>query len=163
MIARSYAATHGMAVAVTRMANVYGGGDLNYSRLIPATARALVRGERPIIRSDGTPERDYLYVEDAVDAYLTVADSLAKPELRGRPWNAGGDSPVAVVDVVRQMIAASGREIDPEVQASTRLGDGVDGQRLDSSAMREELGWAPTWDLDRGLRKTYAWYERTLT
>ena len=79
MIARSYAATYGMPVAVTRLANVYGPGDVNWARVIPDTARALVRGERPVIRSDGTPERDYIYVEDAADAYLAVADSLDRP------------------------------------------------------------------------------------
>ena len=92
MIARSYAATYDMPVAVTRLANVYGPGDVNWSRLVPDTARALVRGERPVIRSDGTPERDYIYVEDAAAAYLAVADSLDDPAhsagARGTPGRA---------------------------------------------------------------------------
>jgi CDP-glucose 4,6-dehydratase len=82
-----------MPVAVTRLANVYGPGDLNWSRIVPDTARALARGERPVIRSDGTPERDYLYVDDAVDAYLAVAASLDRPELHGRAWTRGGAGP----------------------------------------------------------------------
>ena len=89
MIARSYAVTYDLPVAVTRLANVYGGGDLNFSRVVPDTVRSLVQGKAPVIRSDGTPERDYLYVEDAVDAYLAVAGSLDRPEMRGRAWNAG--------------------------------------------------------------------------
>ena len=100
MIARSYAATYDMPVAVTRLANVYGPGDVNWARVIPDTARALVRGERPVIRSDGTPERDYLYVEDAADAYLAVADSLDDPAYHGRAWNAGSGKPLSVLEVV---------------------------------------------------------------
>ena len=96
MIARSYAHTYDLPVAVTRLANVYGGGDLNWSRVVPDTARALVKGDRPVIRSDGTPERDYLYVEDAVEAYLAVAASVADERLRGRAWNAGWGEPCSV-------------------------------------------------------------------
>jgi CDP-glucose 4,6-dehydratase len=162
MIARSYAATHDMPVAVTRLANVYGGGDLNFSRLVPDTARALVRGERPVVRSDGTPRRDYLYVEDAVDAYLAVAESLDRPELRGRAWNAGAGEPVEVLELVRRLIAASGRDVEPEVRgAGTPRGEIAD-QYLDSTAIRDELGWSPRWDLDRGLREAYSWYEARL-
>src|SRR5436190_1341024 len=88
LLARSYASTYGLPVAVTRLANVYGGGDLNWSRIVPDTARALVEGRSPVIRSDGTPERDYIYVEDAVGAYLAIAESLDRPENHGRAWNA---------------------------------------------------------------------------
>src|SRR5919109_1688491 len=105
-----------MPVAVTRLANVYGPGDLNWSRVVPDTARALARGERPVIRSDGTPERDYLYVEDAVDVYLTVAASLDSPELYGRAWNAGMDAPVSVLELVQRLIAVSGKDVEPEIR-----------------------------------------------
>ena len=110
MIARSYAVTYDMPVAVTRLANVYGPGDVNWARLVPDTARALLRGERPVIRSDGTPERDYLYVEDAADAYLAVAGSLSDPANWGRAWNAGSGEPHSVLDVVERLIAISGRD-----------------------------------------------------
>ena len=89
VISRSYAHTYGLPVAVLRVANVYGGGDFNFTRLVPETARSLVRGERPVLRSDGTPQRDFLYVEDAVEAYLAVAGSLDDEGARGRAWNAG--------------------------------------------------------------------------
>ncbi|MFL5894436.1 MAG: NAD-dependent epimerase/dehydratase family protein, partial [Thermoleophilaceae bacterium] len=89
MIARSYAGTYEMPVAVTRLANVYGGGDVNWSRIVPDTARALANDKQPVIRSDGSPERDYMYVGDAVDAYLTIAASLDRKDLWGRAWNAG--------------------------------------------------------------------------
>jgi CDP-glucose 4,6-dehydratase len=163
LIARSYAATHDMPVAVTRLANVYGGGDLNFSRLVPDTARALVRGERPVIRSDGSPRRDYIYVEDAVEAYLAVADSLDRPDLHGRAWNAGAGEPVEVRELVRRLIAASGRELEPEVCGDGTPPGEIAHQYLDSSAIRDELGWSPRWDLDRGLRETYAWYADRLS
>jgi CDP-glucose 4,6-dehydratase len=162
LLARCYARTWDMPVAVTRLANVYGGGDLDFSRLVPDAARTLVSGERPVIRSDGTPERDFLYVEDAVEAYLAVAESLARPELRGRAWNAGSGASDALVDVVRGVITASGLDLEPEIQGTPRPGD-IDRQYLDSTAAREELGWEPRWDLDSGLRETYSWYERYLT
>jgi len=162
MIARSYALTYDLPVAVTRLANVYGGGDLNFSRLIPATARALVEGERPEIRSDGTPERDYVYVEDAVEAYLLVGASLERPDLRGRAWNAGGGAPTAVADIVRRLITASGRRLEPEIQGLGGPRDEIDRQWLDSSAIRAELGWSPRRTLDEGLASTYGWYEREL-
>jgi CDP-glucose 4,6-dehydratase len=151
-----------MPVAVTRLANVYGSGDVNWARLIPDTARALVRGERPVIRSDGTPERDFIYVEDAADAYLAVARSLEEPANRGRAWNAGSDQPRSVLDVVRRLIAVSGRDVEPDIQGDRVPHGEIDRQYLDSAAIREELGWAPKWELDEGLRATWAWYERTL-
>jgi CDP-glucose 4,6-dehydratase len=160
MIARSYAVTYELPLAVTRLANVYGPGDLNWSRLIPEIARALARGERPLIRSDGTSERDYLYVEDAVEAYVTVAESLDRPELRGRAWNAGCEAPVSVREVVRRLVEISGREIVPEIRGEGPPRGEIDRQYLDSTAIRAELGWEPQWDLDSGLRATWDWYAR---
>jgi CDP-glucose 4,6-dehydratase len=163
LIARSYAHTYGMRIAVTRLANIYGPGDLNWSRIVPDTVRALIRGERPVIRSDGTPDRDYLYVEDAADAYLAVAASLDRPELNGRAWNAGWGKPFSVMDVVRTLIEISGREIEPDIQGEGVPHGEIDRQFLDASAMREELGWEPRWDLERGLRATWEWYSQILT
>jgi CDP-glucose 4,6-dehydratase len=163
LIARCYAASWGLPVAVTRLANVYGGGDLNFSRLVPDAARALVAGNAPVIHSDGTPERDFVYVEDAVNAYLAVADSLLDSRFHGRAWNAGSDSPVAVADLVRRLVAASGRDVDPDVQGEPTARDEIDRQYLDSRAIREELGWAPRWSVDAGLQATYEWYESVLS
>jgi CDP-glucose 4,6-dehydratase len=162
MIARSYAVTYGMPIAVTRLANVFGPGDVNWARVIPDTARSLVRGERPVIRSDGTPERDYIYVEDAALAYLAVIDSLADPAHHGRVWNAGSGQPRSVLDVVRVLIKVSGRDVEPEVKGEGLSGE-LDRQFLDSTAIREELGWRPTWDFERGLASAYDWYRRALT
>ena len=162
MIARSYASTYGLPVAVTRLANVYGPGDVNWSRLVPTTARALALGERPVIRSDGSPERDFLYVDDAAAVYLAAGASLERPELRGRAWNAGGGEPVPVREVVGRLIAIAGGGVEPYVQGSRAPGDEVDRRVLDTSAIREELGWAPEWELERGLRAAWEWYARVL-
>jgi CDP-glucose 4,6-dehydratase len=162
LIARSYAYSYGLPVAVTRLANVYGPGDLNWSRIVPDTARALVRGERPKVRSDGTAERDYIYVEDAVDAYLAVAASLDRPALNGRAWNAGWGSPVPVLKIVRTLIAVSGQDVEPDIQGEGTPAGEISRQYLDSSAIREELGWEPRWELEEGLRAAWHWYERHL-
>jgi CDP-glucose 4,6-dehydratase len=158
MLARSYAATYRMPVAVSRLANVYGGGDFKPSRIVPATVFSLLDGEQPVIKSDGSPERDYLYVEDAVSAYLAIAQSLDEPERWGRAWNAGNDRPVSVREVVARLIAAAGADVEPDVQGTASPNGQVDRQFLDSRAIRAELGWQPQWDLDRGLAATWRWY-----
>jgi CDP-glucose 4,6-dehydratase len=162
MIARSFAATYGLPVAVTRLANIYGGGDLNWSRIVPDTCRALIEGRAPVIRSDGTPERDYLYVEDAVDAYLTIARSLDDDSLHGRAWNAGWGSPIAVREVVDRLIAASGGAAEPDIQGTGTPHGEIDRQFLDSTAIRAELGWEPQVELGEGLARTYRWYAERL-
>jgi CDP-glucose 4,6-dehydratase len=157
---RSYAQAYGLPVAALRLANVYGGGDRNHTRLVPETARALARGDQPVLRSDGSPQRDFLYVDDAVDAYLAVAGSLDDEAARGRVWNAGAGEPVAVIDLVRRLIAAAGRDVEPRIDGRGSPAGDVDRQEIDCSAMRDELGWRPRWGLDRGLGETYRWYER---
>ncbi|HEU0019377.1 MAG TPA: GDP-mannose 4,6-dehydratase [Thermoleophilaceae bacterium] len=162
MIARSFAATYDLPVAVTRLANVYGGGDLNWSRIVPDTCRALAKGDTPVIRSDGTPERDYLYVEDAVGAYLAIASSLDDERLRGRAWNAGWGSPLAVREIVDRLIAVSGSDVVPDIRGNGAQHGEIDRQYLDSSAIGTELGWQPRIGLDEGLRRSYDWYVRRL-
>lgn len=162
LIARSYAHAFELPVAVTRLANVYGPGDMNLSRLVPDAARALVRGERPVVRSDGSPVRDFLHVADAVEAYLAVAGSLDRAEVRGRAWNAGADAPVAVLELVERLIAVSGRDLRPDVRGAGVPAGEIDRQWLDSTTIRAELGWAPARDLDEGLAETYAWYAANL-
>ena len=162
LIARSYAHTYSLPVAVTRLANIYGPGDVNWSRLVPDTARALAAGERPVIRSDGTPERDYLYVEDAVDAYLAIEASLDRPQFHGRAWNAGWGRPIKVVDLVRTLIEVSGVAVEPDLHGTGTPHGEIDRQYLDSSAIRAELGWEPRWELAEGLRAAWDWYRRHL-
>ncbi len=162
LIARSYAHTFELPVAVTRFGNVFGGGDFNFSRLIPGTIRALLAGERPVIRSGGLMERDFLYAEDAADAYLAVAESLDRPELRGRAWNASIGAPVTVLGVVERLAEISGSGVQPDVRGDGTPHGELTRQWLDSSAIAEQLGWTAAWNLERGLEATYRWYEQEL-
>lgn len=162
LVSRSYAVTYGLPVAVTRLANVYGGGDFNFSRLVPETARAIHAGESPTIRSDGSPERDFIYAADAVDAYLTIADGLSDPANHGQAFNAGAGRPWPVLEIVRTMLDAAGSQLDPDVRGEGVPEGEIDRQYLDSSLIFERLGWEPSWSLADGLAATWEWYERAL-
>jgi len=158
IVARSYAHAYGVPLAVTRFANIYGGGDLNFSRLIPETAIAVLDGRPPQIRSDGSPERDFLHVDDAVSAYLAIEGALAGDGARGEAFNAGGENPHSVRMVVDLIADASGAGIEPEF-LGTGIPDGeIDRQYVDSTKLRELTGWRPEVELDEGLRKTLDWY-----
>jgi CDP-glucose 4,6-dehydratase len=158
VIARSYAHAYGVPLAVTRFANVYGGGDLNFSRLVPETTIAVLEGRPPLIRSDGSPERDFLHVDDAVSAYLAIATALDEGEGRGEAFNAGGERPYAVREVVDLIAEAAGTGIEPEYLGSGTPDGEIDRQFVDSTKLRELTGWQPVVDLDRGLKSTLDWY-----
>jgi CDP-glucose 4,6-dehydratase len=158
MIARSYWHTFRLPVAVTRFANLYGGGDLNRSRLIPEAIAAALAGRGPIIRSDGSPERDFLYVEDAVEAYLQLAEALDRDDARGEAFNAGGGRPHAVRDVVARICAIAGTDVEPDVRGSGTPDGEIDRQYVDATKLRSLTGWAPRVELDDGLRRTIDWY-----
>jgi CDP-glucose 4,6-dehydratase len=155
VLARCYATSFGLPVAVTRCANIYGPGDLNWSRLIPGTIRSALDGERPVIRSDGTAERDYLFLCDAVDGYLALAWAL--PAESGEAFNLGTERPTAVLEVVGRILALSGRDdLAPDV-LGTATGE-IDRQCLASDKARERLGWIPRVGLDEGLARSIDWY-----
>ena len=158
MIARSYWHTFGLPVAVTRFANLYGGGDLNRSRLIPEAIGAALAGRAPVIRSDGSPERDFLYVEDAVDAYLRLADALDRADARGQAFNGGGGRPHAVRDVVARICALAGTDVEPDVRGAGTPDGEIDRQYVDATKLRSLTGWEPRVDLDEGLHRTIEWY-----
>lgn len=161
LIAQSYAFSFGLPVCITRCANFFGGGDLNWSRLVPGVMRDLLTGEVPVIRSDGTPIRDYLYVEDGVRAYLRLAEALrGQRGLAGRAFNFSMQRPLTVLEMYDRVADAVGVRTDPVVlgEATTE----IPAQWLDSSAARAELGWRPATGLEEGLRKTAAWYRQHL-
>jgi CDP-glucose 4,6-dehydratase len=156
-IARSYANAYGLPLAVTRLANVYGGGDLNFSRLIPETTIALLDGRAPVIRSDGSPERDFLHVDDAVSAYLAIAAAIGDGA-DGEAFNAGGEQPHSVREVVDLIAAAAGGGIEADFQGEGNPDGEIDRQFVDSTKLRELTGWRPEVKLEDGLRRTLAWY-----
>jgi len=161
LIARAYVATYDLPVAVTRCANLYGGGDLNWNRIVPGTMRSVIRSERPIVRSDGTPLRDYLYVQDGVYAYLTLARLMDEPGVRGAALNFGMDAPKSVLEMVQAIIAVSNHpELEPVVLADAP--HEIQAQYLDSSKARRVLGWTSRYSLEDGLRETLGWYQEFL-
>ncbi|MFN8150753.1 MAG: GDP-mannose 4,6-dehydratase [Solirubrobacterales bacterium] len=158
LIARSYWPAFGVPVAVTRFANIYGGGDLNFSRLIPEAACAVLDGRRPVLRSDGSPVRDLLYVEDAVGAYLAIAARLDRDDVRGEAFNAGGERPYSVLEIVSAVTAAAGSELEPEVRGGGNPDGEIDRQFVDASKIAERCGWRPRVPLEEGIARTLAWY-----
>lgn len=158
VIARSYAHAYDLPLAVTRFANIYGGGDLNFSRLIPETVVALLDGRAPAIRSDGSPERDFLHVDDAVSAYLAIAESLDEGRAGGEAFNAGGERPCSVREVVDLIAAAAGTGVEPEYLGTGTPDGEIDRQYVDSTKLRETTGWRPRVELAEGLAATLAWY-----
>lgn len=158
LISRSYWHSYELPVAVTRLANVYGGGDLNFSRLIPETVGAVLDGRAPVLRSDGSPQRDYLYVEDAVRAYLAVAGAVESGEGRGEAFNAGGDRPHAVREVVELIAHLSGSGVEADIRGTGNPEGEIDRQYVDSTKLRELTGWRPEVPLEDGLRRTIEWY-----
>ncbi len=158
-IALSYHPAFGLPVAVTRFANVYGGGDLNFSRLVPEAIAAVLDGRRPQIRSDGSPERDFLHVEDAVAAYLAVEHAVgADGPAAGEAFNAGGERPHSVAEVLETIAAIAGGGLDPEFHGAGNPAGEIDRQFVDSSKLRAMTGWAPLVGLREGLVRTLEWY-----
>lgn len=159
LIARSYWHTFGLPVAVMRCANLYGGADLNGSRLIPEAVSAALSARPPVLRSDGSPERDFLYVEDAVAAYLEIWSALGRGEGLGEAFNAGGGEPHSVREVVALVCRLAGRPLlEPEIHGEGAPRGEIDRQWVDSSKLRELTGWEPTVMLEDGLRRTLEWY-----
>jgi CDP-glucose 4,6-dehydratase len=158
LIARSYWHTHRLPVAVTRFANIYGGGDRNFSRLIPETVSAVLDGRPPVIRSDGSPERDFLHVEDAASAYLAIADALAAGRGAGEAFNAGWGRPHSVRKVIETICELGPTDVEPDYRGTGNPTGEIERQYLDSAKIRSEIGWEPGIELRDGLRRTIEWY-----
>jgi CDP-glucose 4,6-dehydratase len=159
MLALSYRPAFGLPVAVSRFANIYGGGDLNFSRLVPEAVTAVLDGRRPVIRSDGSPQRDFLHVDDAVAAYLAIEHAVgAGGPAAGEAFNAGGEEPYSVGEVLEMIGELSGMGIEPEILGSGNPHGEIDRQFLDSTKLRELTGWRPQVELRDGLARTLEWY-----
>jgi len=161
LLAQTYAVTYGSPVAVSRCGNFYGGGDLNWSRIVPGTIRAVLRGQRPIIRSDGHYVRDYFYVEDGAAAYMLLAEQLAKnTDLRGQAFNFSNETQVAVLELVERVLALMDSDLEPDVRNEAT--NEIPHQYLSAAKARRVLGWRPIFTLEEGLRKTIEWYRAFL-
>ena len=157
LVAHSYAVTYGLPVAITRCGNFYGGGDLNWNRIVPGTIRSVLRGERPVIRSDGTLIRDYFYVEDGSAAYLALAEAIAaRPDLRGEAFNFSNEVQVSVLDLARRILRAMDSSLEPDVRDEAK--HEIRHQYLSAAKARRMLAWSPRFTLDSGLERTIAWY-----
>jgi CDP-glucose 4,6-dehydratase len=161
LIAQAYACTYRLPVVVTRCGNFYGGGDLNWSRIVPGTIRSVVRGERPVIRSDGSYVRDYFYVEDGAAAYMLLAENLAaRPDLAGHAFNFSNEVQVTVLELVRQIIGLMDSSLEPDVRCEAS--NEIKRQYLSAAKARDVLGWKPLFTLQEGLTRTISWYKEFL-
>ena len=161
LIAHTYAVSYDLPVSVTRCGNFFGGGDLNWNRIIPGTIRSILRGQPPVIRSDGNFVRDYFYVEDGAAAYMLLAERLAAhPELRGQAFNFSYGNQMSVLELTRHLLALMGSDLQPEIRNEAM--NEIRRQYLDSAKARQKLGWSPLFTLEQGLHKTIAWYREFL-
>jgi len=162
ILAQTYHDTYGLPVCVTRAGNFFGGRDLNFSRIVPGTIRWALRGERPVLRSDGTMVRDYIYVRDAVLAYLLLAERMDDPALHGHAFNFSAEQPLSVLALVAHILRLAGRnDLEPIIMAQAMAE--IPAQYLSARKARERLNWAPAYPLDDALNETIAWYRDWLT
>ncbi len=161
LIAQSYAHTFGVPVAITRCGNFYGGGDLNWNRVVPGTIRSVLRNERPIIRSDGHYVRDYFYVEDGAEAYMLLAEQLYRNEkFKGAAYNFSNEAQISVLELVNKILEEMGSKLKPVIQ--NQASNEIRHQFLSAERARRELNWSPKYSLEQGLEKTIAWYREAL-
>lgn len=162
VLAQTYAESYGLPVAISRCGNMYGGGDLEWERIVPGTIRSLLRSERPVIRSDGRFVRDYLYVEDAAEGVARLAHAVAeRDELRGEPFNFAAETRLSVLELVDRIRGLMAVDLEPEIldEAVNEIRE----QRVDAGKARSELGWTPRHTLDEGLRSSIDWYRDYLS
>jgi CDP-glucose 4,6-dehydratase len=162
LLAKTYHTTYGTPVCVTRCGNFYGGGDMNFNRVVPGTIRSLMNDEQPIIRSDGSYIRDYFYVEDGVNAYLHLAEKMENKNIHGEAFNFSNELQITVLELVKKIISLMGKEnIEPNVLGIAK--NEIKHQYLSAKKAREMLGWSPKYTLDEGLVRTIQWYSNFLT
>ncbi|OLE96226.1 MAG: sugar dehydratase [Cyanobacteria bacterium 13_1_20CM_4_61_6] len=157
LIAQSYATTFGLPVVITRCGNFYGGGDLNWNRVVPGTIRSVLRGQRPVIRSDGKYVRDYFYVEDGAATYTLLVERLAQDRaLQGESFNFSNETPTTVLALVEKILKEMGSDLEPEIR--NEAVNEIREQYLSAAKARRMLQWKPVFTLDQGLRLTIDWY-----
>ena len=162
LISRCYFETYGLPVCITRCGNFFGGGDLNFNRIVPGTIRSILRGERPVIRSNGKYIRDYFYVEDGASAYMHVAEHMeSRPQIAGEAFNLSNGSQVTVSALVELILRLMNSSMEPDIR-DTAVHE-IQDQFLSCTKAQRTLGWAPEFSLDDAMTKTISWYERYLS
>jgi CDP-glucose 4,6-dehydratase len=158
LLAQSYVMTYKLPVAITRCGNFYGGGDLNWNRVVPETIRSVLRAKRPVIRSDGKYVRDYFYIEDAAGAYILLAEKLSKTAgLAGEAFNFSNETPLSVLELVERILQLMGSDLKPIIR--NEASNEIRQQYLNAEKARRILGWKPLFNLDEGLKQTISWYQ----
>jgi CDP-glucose 4,6-dehydratase len=157
LLCAMYYGTYNLPVCVTRCGNFYGGGDLNFNRIVPGAIRSLLDNRAPVIRSDGTLVRDYIYIEDVVEAYLLLAQNMERPEIRGQAFNFSNETRLTVLELVNTIIKLMGAGIEAVIRSNAP--NEIQHQYLSAAKARELLGWRPHYTLEQGLEKTIAWYK----
>ena len=157
LISYAYAKSYDLPVTITRCGNFYGGGDLNWNRIVPGTIRSVLRGQAPVIRSDGSFVRDYFYVEDGAAAYMLLAEQMAgNPSLRGEAFNFSNELQVTVLELTEKILAVMGSNLTPDIR--NEASNEIKHQYLSAAKARRMLEWTPLYSLDGALEKTIAWY-----
>lgn len=163
ILTRCYAHTYGLNTAVTRCANIYGPGDFNFSRIIPDTMRSIILHKNPIVRSNGAPLRDYIFIDDVVEAYLCLAESLHKGKINvGEAFNFGSGKPISVLSLVNKILKIAKCDLAPKILSKKKIKGEIDRQYLSSGKAKELLGWKTSCSLNDGLKVTYDWYKKHL-
>ncbi|HEY2867535.1 MAG TPA: NAD-dependent epimerase/dehydratase family protein [Pyrinomonadaceae bacterium] len=162
LLARSYALTYDLPVVVTRSANIYGPGDINLSRIIPGTIVSVLKNESPIIRSDGTSLREFVFVDDVASAYLLLAENIDRA--KGEAFNVGSDQPVQILELTNRIIALAGSNghIEPTIMLKHKIDHEIDAQYLSGDKIRSTVGWRAEFDLETGLKASIDWYRGKL-
>jgi CDP-glucose 4,6-dehydratase len=157
LLCRAYFETYKLPVCITRCGNFYGGGDLNFNRIVPGTIRSVLNKEAPIIRSDGSLVRDYFYIEDGVEAYLLLAERMEKLGIQGEAFNFSNEIQVTVFELVEKILKIMKSDLEPKILREST--NEIKHQYLSAKKAREILNWKPKYTLDDGLRRTTKWYE----
>jgi len=156
LIAHTYFNTYKLPVAITRCGNFYGGGDLNFNRIVPGTIRSVLQGMPPVLRSDGSMIRDYFYIEDAAHAYMTLAEKMDDERVHGHAFNFSNENQVTVLELTQKILTTMGSNLQPNILATAT--HEIPHQYLSAAKAKDMLGWQPRYTLDEGLQKTVAWY-----
>lgn len=158
LLAQSYIHTYNLPIGITRCGNIYGGGDMNLSRLIPGTIVSLLLGERPLIRSDGCPKRDYIYVEDVADAFILLAQNLNREDVKGEAFNFSTETPLTVLEITQKLLKIIKREDLPPMVLAEARGE-IEDQYLSCKKAKDKLSFKPKFSIDEGLERTADWYK----